>query len=112
MSTLEITTVNANGVTTLPLELVDASTKLDLEIAILTNAPMALNCYKCHTPIPNGIGSFCNSCRVVNLKTCKVCGYGHEGLYCSNCFTGERVRLGKTKFTKVIKLSPTICKGK
>lgn len=87
-----------------PLEFAPVSAKLDLELAILTNAEMQMNCYKCHKAIPNGIGSYCLDCKQVNLRTCKVCEYAHEGLYCDNCFTGERVRVGKTKFAKVIRL--------
>ena len=97
-----------------PFEFVDNSTKLDLEIALVTGAEMKVNCYTCHKSIPNGIGAYCNSCRQVNLKTCKVCEYAHEGLYCSNCFTGKRVNVSKKpngfRFARVIKLTPITCK--
>jgi hypothetical protein len=87
-----------------PLEFVPNSAKIELEWALINNAEMTLNCYKCHTPITNGIGSYCLDCKKVNLKTCQICELAHEGLYCTNCFTGERIRVGKTKFAKVIRL--------
>ncbi len=93
-----------------PFEFAPQSVKIDLEWALANKAEMTLNCYKCHTPIPNGVGSYCDSCRKVTLKTCPVCEYAHEGLYCSNCFTGERVRLGYIKFASVMKLTPVSCK--
>jgi hypothetical protein len=93
MSTLEIFRINENGAGWVALENATTSEKLDLELAILTNAEIKVT-----------------STKPVEVRTCKVCEFAHEGLYCSNCFTGERVRVGKTKFSKVIKLTPTTCK--
>jgi len=36
------------------LEISSASTKLDLELAILTKAEMKMFCFKCHTEISRG----------------------------------------------------------
>jgi hypothetical protein len=77
-----------------PLEYAPSDVKIALEWALLNNAEMVVTRT---TPVP--------------VNTCKVCEYAHEGLYCRNCFTGTRVRLGKTKFAKVIKLTPITCKG-
>ena len=96
-----------------PIEFADSELKLDLEIAILTNAEMQMRCYKCHKNIPNGIGSYCLDCKKVNLRTCKICDYAHEGLYCSNCFTGEIVNYkvgNRWKRSRVMKLTPITCK--
>ena len=93
-----------------PFEFAPNSEKIALEWALLNNAEMQMRCYKCHKNIPNGIGSYCLDCKKVNLRTCKVCEYAHEGLYCENCFTGERVRLGKTKFARVMKVTPISCR--
>ena len=54
MATLEIFEMNSNGAGWTALENVSADTKLDLELAIVTNAPMQMLCFKCHTPIPRG----------------------------------------------------------
>jgi hypothetical protein len=88
MATLEIK-INDSFV---PLAYAPQSVKTDLEWALMNNAPVVVTRT---TPAV--------------VRTCKVCEYAHEGLYCGNCFTGERVRLGKTKFAKVIKLTPTTC---
>jgi hypothetical protein len=90
MATLEIK-INDSFV---PLEYAPESVKIDLEWALINNAPMVV---KSTTPAV--------------VRNCKVCEYAHEGLYCTNCFTGERVRVGKTKFAKVIKLTPVNCKS-
>ena len=82
MATLEIK-VNDSFV---PFEYAPNDVKLDLEWALINNAEMVVTRT---TPIP--------------VRTCKVCEYAHEGLYCSNCFTGTRVRCGKG-FAKVMKL--------
>lgn len=87
MATLEFTTIDANGVTTRTLSELSSSEKVALEWAIV-NKDLE---FKRTTPIPVG--------------TCKVCEYAHEGLYCPNCFTGERVRCGKG-FAKVMVLTP------
>jgi hypothetical protein len=70
-----------------PFEFAPMSVKLDLEWALMNKAEVVV---KQTTPTPVGI--------------CKVCEYAHEGLYCTNCFTGERVRVGARKFAKVIRL--------
>ncbi len=87
MATLEIFEMNNNGAGWVALENASASTKLDLELAILTNAEIKVI-----------------STKPIEVRTCRVCELAHEGLYCTNCFTGERVRVGKTKFAKVIRL--------
>jgi hypothetical protein len=46
------------------------------------------------------------------VRTCKICEFAHEGLYCTNCYTGKRVRLGERKFATEIKLTPTACRCK
>jgi hypothetical protein len=70
-----------------PFEFAPKSVKIDLEWALMNKAEMV---FTKTTPTKVGI--------------CKVCEYAHEGLYCTNCFTGERVRVGARKFAKVIKL--------
>lgn len=54
MGYLEIFEMNSEGAGWVSLENASADTKLDLELAILTNAPMQMLCFKCHTPIPRG----------------------------------------------------------
>jgi hypothetical protein len=54
MGYLEVFEMNSNGAGWVSLENASADTKLDLELAILTNAPMQMLCFKCHTPIPKG----------------------------------------------------------
>jgi hypothetical protein len=54
MATLEIFEMNENGAGWVSLENASQSTKLDLELAIITNAPVQMLCFKCHTPIPKG----------------------------------------------------------
>ena len=51
---LEIFEMNNSGAGWVSLENASADTKLDLELAIVTNAPMQMLCFKCHTPIPRG----------------------------------------------------------
>lgn len=89
MSSLEIK-VNDSFV---PFEFAPNSIKLDIEWALMNNAPITVK--RLDTP---------------EVRTCKVCEYAHEGLYCTNCFTGERVRCGERKFSKVMKLTPITCK--
>ena len=43
-----------------PIEFADKDLVMDLELAILTNAEIQVNCYTCHKPIPAGTGSFCD----------------------------------------------------
>ena len=54
MGYLEVFEMNENGAGWVSLEDASTSTKLDLELAILTNAEMQMQCFKCHTPIPKG----------------------------------------------------------
>ena len=54
MGYLEIFEMNSEGAGWVSLENASADTKLDLELAILTDAPMQMLCFKCHTPIPRG----------------------------------------------------------
>ena len=51
---LEIFRIDENGAGWVSLENATISEKLDLELAIVTNAPMQMLCFKCHTPIPRG----------------------------------------------------------
>ena len=98
--TIEIFRMNENGAGWVDIESATTAELLDLELAITFNAPIKMLCHICHVEIEHG-----NACpKHISLNTCKVCEYPHEGLYCTNCFTGERVRLGKTKFAKVIRL--------
>jgi hypothetical protein len=74
-----------------PFEFAPKSVKIDLEWALMNNAPVSVK--RLDTP---------------TVRTCKVCEYAHEGLYCDNCFTGERINVStvpnKYKFTKVMRL--------
>jgi hypothetical protein len=74
-----------------PFEFAPNSVKIDLEWALMNNAEMVVV-----------------STTPVKVNTCKVCEYAHEGLYCENCFTGERVNVsaqGKfNKWAKVIRI--------
>ena len=54
MANLEIFEMNENGAGWVSLENASASTKLDLELAILTKAEMKMFCFKCHTEISRG----------------------------------------------------------
>ena len=108
---LEILEMNANGVGWVSLENASIENKIALEWAILNNAEMKVLCHICHIEIPSGTGNACAKHKQANLRTCQICELAHEGLYCSNCFTGERVRVGKTKFAKVIKLNDITKKG-
>jgi hypothetical protein len=51
---LEIFRIDENGAGWVSLENATVSEKLDLELAITTNAEMQMNCYWCHKPIPRG----------------------------------------------------------
>jgi hypothetical protein len=72
-----------------PIEFADKDLVLELELGLMT------------TPISE---IKVTTTKAIELRVCKVCEYSHEGLYCTNCFTGERVRVGRTKFAKVIRL--------
>ena len=89
MANLEIFEMNSNGAGWVSLENASASTKLDLEWALADYKNVEIKVRRLDNP---------------TLRTCKICELAHEGLYCTNCFTGERVRLGKTKFATVIRL--------
>jgi hypothetical protein len=51
---IEVFEMNKNGAGWVSLENASANTKLDLELAILTNAEMKMLCFKCHVEIPRG----------------------------------------------------------
>jgi len=54
MANLEIFEMNENGAGWVSLENASASTKLDLEIALLTKAEVKMLCFKCHIdPVDN-----------------------------------------------------------
>ena len=89
MGSLEIFRINENGAGWVSLENASASTKLDLEWALADYKNVEVKVRRLDTP---------------KVRTCQICELAHEGLYCFNCFTGERVRLGKTKFAKVMRL--------
>lgn len=103
---LEIFRITENGAGWVDFSEATASEKLDLELAILTNAPVQILCHVCHVQIEKG-----NACpKHTNLNTCKVCLMPHEGIYCDNCFTGERVNVSApnkfNKWSRVMKLTP------
>lgn len=54
MGYIEVFEMNSEGAGWVSLENASANTKLDLELALITNAPMQMLCFKCHTPIPRG----------------------------------------------------------
>ena len=89
-----------------PFEFAPNSVKLDLEWALINNAEIKINCVTCHKEIPAGTGNAC--AEHTSYKVCKICLLPHAGLYCSNCFTGERVNVsaqGKfNKWAKVIRI--------
>ena len=72
-----------------PIEFADKDLLMELELGLMTTPISEIKVKRLDTP---------------TVRTCKVCEYAHEGLYCQNCFTGERVRVGRTKFAKVMKL--------
>jgi hypothetical protein len=51
---IEVFEINKNGAGWVSLENASASTKLDLELAILTKAEMKMFCFKCHVEISRG----------------------------------------------------------
>lgn len=89
MAKLEIFQMNENGAGWTALENLSASEKLDLEWALANHRSSNIKARRLDTP---------------KVRTCQICELAHEGLYCVNCFTGERVRLGGTKFASVIRL--------
>ena len=52
--TIEMFRLNESGASWVPLSEATTSELLDLELAIVTNAPVQLQCISCHTPIPRG----------------------------------------------------------
>ena len=77
-----------------PFEFAPKSEIIALEWAMMNKAEVVV---KQTTPIP--------------VNSCKICDIAHTTLYCTNCLTGERVRLSNRKFAKVIKLTPNTCKA-
>jgi hypothetical protein len=51
---LEIFRIDENGAGWVSFDEATTSEKLDLELAILTNAKVTLQCIKCHVEIPRG----------------------------------------------------------
>ena len=60
---LEIFRLDENGAGWVSLENATMSEKLDLDLAIATNAEWQMLCVKCHKPIPNGVGPYCDTHR-------------------------------------------------
>ena len=89
MATLEMFRMNENGAGWVALEEMTTSEKIDLEWALSNHSSVKITARRLDNP---------------KVRTCPICELAHEGLYCFNCFTGERVRLGKTKFASVIRL--------
>lgn len=54
MGTLEVFRIDEQGAGWVSLDEATTSEKLDLELAIVTNAPMQMLCFKCHKPIARG----------------------------------------------------------
>jgi hypothetical protein len=103
---LEIFRINENGAGWVSLENATIAEKLELELALAFNAEMKVLCVTCHIEIPAGTGNAC--AKHSSYRVCQICELPHDGLYCSNCFTGERVRVGARKFAKVIRLQEII----
>jgi hypothetical protein len=89
MATLEIFRLDENGAGWVSLENATTSEKIDLEWALANAKVSEIKVRRLDNP---------------KVRTCQICELAHEGLYCSNCFTGERVRLGYSKFAKVMRL--------
>jgi hypothetical protein len=51
---IEIFRMNENGAGWVSFDEATSEELLDLELAIVTNAPVQLQCISCHTPIPRG----------------------------------------------------------
>lgn len=56
MGYIQITTINADGVTTKDLSQLTDSERLDVELDLVLGATVKLLCTKCHAPIPSGQG--------------------------------------------------------
>jgi hypothetical protein len=87
MSNLEIKRIN--DLEFQPIEFADKDLVMDLELGLMTTPISKIVVKRLDNP---------------TVRTCKICEFAHEGLYCTNCFTGERVRVGARKFAKVIRL--------
>ena len=87
MSSLEIKRIN--DLEFQPIEFADKDLVMDLELGLMTTPISEIVVKRLDNP---------------TIRTCKICEFAHEGLYCTNCFTGERVRVGARKFAKVIRL--------
>lgn len=95
MGSLEIFEMNNSGAGWVSLENASQSTKIDLEWALINHKSANIQVRRLNAP---------------TIRTCDICELAHEGLYCINCYTGYRVRLGKTKFAREIKLNDSKCK--
>lgn len=51
---LEIFRMNNEGAGWVSIDEATTSELLDLELAVVTSAPVQMMCFKCHTPIPRG----------------------------------------------------------
>jgi hypothetical protein len=51
---MEIFRLDEQGAGWVDIESATTAELLDLELAIITKAPMQMLCFKCHTPIPKG----------------------------------------------------------
>ena len=82
-----------------PFEFAPMSEKIALEWALMNVKPEDIKV---------------TSTSPVNVKTCKICGFGFDAVYCVNCYTGKRVNVsapGKfNKWSTEIKLTPTACR--
>ena len=54
MGYIEIFEMNNEGAGWVSLDNANASTKIDLEWALMNNAPAQMLCFKCHVEIPRG----------------------------------------------------------
>lgn len=61
MGYLEIISFDADGVTVKRVEELTDAERLDIELDLVSGAPMSLVCFECYKPIPDGSGSFCDS---------------------------------------------------
>lgn len=54
MGFVEVFEMNEKGAGWVSLEDASMSSKIDLEWALMNNAPVQMLCFVCHTPIPRG----------------------------------------------------------
>lgn len=59
MGYLEIISFDSDGVTVKSVSELSESERLDIELDLVSGAPMTLVCFECYKPIPDGSGSFC-----------------------------------------------------